>query len=116
MKIYMDVCCLNRPFDDQRQPRVRMEADAVTLIFEQIDARRWQQVSSQAAEIEIRAIPDPERRRRVAALLPTRKNRIRLNQAMFDRAETLVHDGLPPVDALHLAAAEDLTGRYSADL
>ena len=24
MKIYMDVCCLNRPFDDQNQNRVRV--------------------------------------------------------------------------------------------
>jgi len=25
MKIYLDVCCLNRPFDDQVQDRVRLE-------------------------------------------------------------------------------------------
>jgi hypothetical protein len=24
MKIYLDVCCLNRPFDDQMQDRVRL--------------------------------------------------------------------------------------------
>lgn len=27
--IYLDLCCLNRPFDDQHQPRVRLEAEAV---------------------------------------------------------------------------------------
>jgi hypothetical protein len=26
---YLDLCCLNRPFDDQHQPRVRLEAEAV---------------------------------------------------------------------------------------
>jgi len=32
MKIYMDVCCLNRPFDDQKQDRIRVESDAVLAI------------------------------------------------------------------------------------
>ena len=67
MRIYLDVSCLNRPFDDQSQPRIRLESEAVTLILEQIDAGDWRHVSSQIAEIEIAAIPDRERRRRVRA-------------------------------------------------
>jgi hypothetical protein len=70
MKIYFDVSCLNRPFDDQRQGRIRLESEAVTLLFDVIDARRWEQVSSRMAEIETRAIGDEIRRRRVLALLP----------------------------------------------
>lgn len=31
-RIYLDVCCLQRPFDDQRQTRIRLEAEAVKLI------------------------------------------------------------------------------------
>jgi hypothetical protein len=27
--IYLDACCLNRPFDDQRQPRIRLELEAL---------------------------------------------------------------------------------------
>ena len=38
MKLYLDVSCLNRPFDDQNQARIRIETVAVTLIFERIDA------------------------------------------------------------------------------
>jgi len=106
LKIYFDVSCLNRPFDDQRQTRVRLEAEAVTLIFEQIDAGRWHQVSSQIAEIEITAMPDVERRRRVRALLPSRNSRIRLTPRMFSRAGQLVRLGFKPADALHVAAAE----------
>jgi hypothetical protein len=37
MKLYLDVSCLNRPFDDQRQPRVRTESEAVLLILARID-------------------------------------------------------------------------------
>lgn len=109
MKVYFDVCCLNRPFDDQHQPRVRMESEAVALIFEQIDDGRWRQVSSQIAEIEIAAIADVERRRRVMELLPAPKDRVRLTTAMFDRAEALVKRGFRPADALHVASAEALS-------
>jgi hypothetical protein len=46
MKVYFDVSCLNRPFDDQRQLRIRLESEAITLIFDQIDAGRWEHLSS----------------------------------------------------------------------
>jgi hypothetical protein len=29
MVLYLDVCCLKRPFDDQAQPRIRIETEAV---------------------------------------------------------------------------------------
>ena len=108
MNIYLDVSCLNRPFDDQQQTRIRLEAEAVTLIFEQIDAGRWRQVSSQMAEIEIAAMPDPERRRRVGSLLPSRKERVSLTKGMYRRATELERLGFKPADALHVAAAEAL--------
>ena len=70
MKIYLDVSCLNRPFDDQSQTRVRLEAEAVSIILEECELGEWQQVSSQMAKIEIDAMPDAERRARVRLLLP----------------------------------------------
>ena len=40
MKLYLDLCCLNRPFDDQTQPRVNLEAQAVVLILEAAEKGR----------------------------------------------------------------------------
>ena len=62
MKIYLNVSCLNRPFDDQEQPRIRLEAAAVGMILERVDEGRWLHVSSEMAQIEIEANPDPKRR------------------------------------------------------
>lgn len=31
--VYLDVCCLNRPFDDWAQERVRLEKDSVLKKF-----------------------------------------------------------------------------------
>ena len=69
MKIYLDVSCLNRPFDDQTQPRIHFESAAITLIFDRFDAGLWEQVASRMSEIEALAIPDPIRRNRVLQLL-----------------------------------------------
>lgn len=32
-RVYLDVCVLNRLFDDQRQMRIRLETDAILLIL-----------------------------------------------------------------------------------
>jgi predicted nucleic acid-binding protein len=58
------------------------------------------------AEIEISAIEDTIRQRRVLQLLPER--RMLLDEAIFDRARHLIGLGIDAADAVHLAAAESL--------
>ncbi len=70
MKVYLDVSCLNRPFDDQTQTRIRLEAEATTMILAQCENKIWEHVSSEMAKIEINAMPDQDRRARVLLLLP----------------------------------------------
>lgn len=70
MRIYLDVSCLNRPFDNQWQERIRIEAEAVALVIEQCVAGGWQHVSSAMVEMGIAANPDHEKRPRVRSLLP----------------------------------------------
>ena len=106
MKLYLDVSCLNRPFDDQNQARIRIETAAVTLIFERIDAGLWQQVSSEMAVIEIDAIIDADRQNRVRMLLPESNTIMKLTEATFRRAAELERFGFKPADAVHVAAAE----------
>jgi len=106
MKIYLDVSCLNRPFDDQWQERVRMEAEAVKLIIEHCTRGGWRHLSSEMAQIEIDANPDADKRRKAAALLPAGPDIIAISDAMTSRAEELETMGLGIADAVHLAAAE----------
>jgi len=40
-KIYLDVCCLNRPFDDQSQDRIKLEAEAIIMILFRIEREEW---------------------------------------------------------------------------
>jgi hypothetical protein len=64
LRLYLDVCCLNRPFDDQRQDRIRLEAEAVLLIMGRCEAGAWQWLSSAVVEEEVNHTPSSERRSR----------------------------------------------------
>lgn len=67
-KIYLDVCCLNRPFDDQTQERIRLEAEAVILVLARFKSGVWEWVSSEVVDYEIAQIADLTRRRRIRSL------------------------------------------------
>jgi hypothetical protein len=107
VKIYLNVSCLNRPFDDQEQARIRLEAAAVGMILERVDEGQWIHVSSGIARIEIDANPDHKRRARVHLLLPKPENIVMLTRAIFARGAALELLGFKPADALHVAAAEE---------
>jgi len=106
MRLYLDVSCLNRPFDDQRQARIRAEAEAILGILKQIDIGRGQLVSSEIIEIEVDANPDRVRRTRVRALLAAQDDRIALTDDVVGRGVELERLGFKSADALHVASAE----------
>lgn len=56
--VYLDVCALNRPLDDQNQMRIRLEADAVLLILSHARERTLQMVVSPVHASETAASPD----------------------------------------------------------
>ena len=66
LKIYLDVSCLNRPFDDQSQLRIRLEAEAISLIMSN---GKWVIVSSEIVDVEVNAIGAVDRKKKVQALL-----------------------------------------------
>lgn len=68
MKIYLDACCLNRPFDDQTQTRIHLEAEAVLLIIQSVEDHEWQWISSDAVAYEINKAPNEERQERLWSL------------------------------------------------
>jgi len=65
-RIYMDVCCLNRPFDDLEQERIRLEAEAILWILQQCQDDKWSLVTSNTLEFELEKNPDQETAEQVA--------------------------------------------------
>ena len=105
MKVYLDVCSLCRPFDDQRFYRIRMEAEAVIAILNGCTGG-WKLVASEAIEYEIAKIPGEEKRRSVENLLQFAQERIMIDEVIVNRARMFCGMGIGAFDALHLASAE----------
>lgn len=112
-RVYLDVCALCRPFDDQSQIRIRLETEAVQLILSHVRTGNLSLVVSPVHDAEIAAIDDPAERihlqvmlQQVGYYLP-----LDLSQAR-QRAEVLVHQGLGPADAAHLACAEQVEADF----
>ncbi|MBI5841155.1 MAG: PIN domain-containing protein [Chloroflexi bacterium] len=106
MKLYLDACCLNRPFDDQRQPRVRLEAEAISLILQKLHQHEWEWVGSEVLVYELGQTVDAERRERLLLLAGQSHQVIAITEKILKRAETLETAGFDSYDAIHLASAE----------
>ncbi len=63
--IYLDVCCLNRPFDDQGQKRIRLEAEAILYILAKFQNGEWQLLGSEAFDDELGNTPQGIRKRQM---------------------------------------------------
>lgn len=105
-RIYLDVCCLNRPFDDLSQNRIRLEAEAVLSIYEKCRLEEWILVSSEVIEAELRKTPDTQRVELIMQAIAIAKQKANLDSNLKQRARELVQFGFKPFDAAHIASAE----------
>jgi hypothetical protein len=104
--VYLDLCCLNRPFDDQHQARVRLEAEAVLGLIELARHGELNWVGSDILDLESSRNPDVDRRRRVETLLSCVTSRVAAGERERQRGRDLEAMGFAAFDALHLACAE----------
>ncbi len=105
-RIYLDVCCFNRPFDDQTQSRIRVETEAILAILERCETGEWELVISEMVETEVTQIADQERRQRVEGAMQMARSRIQVDDAIANRGEELQSLGFQGFDAIHVACAE----------
>ena len=112
MRIYLDTCCLQRPLDDQTQPRIRVETEAVFAILASVQAGDVTLLTSEALEFEISRIPDDQRRREATAILTLAGERLILSEASEHLADSFAKTGLSAMDALHVALAVTAGANY----
>lgn len=105
MRVYLDICAIQRPLDDHTQLRVRLEAEAVITLIQLCEEGPIDLVMSAAHEIENRQNPYPDRRAHVAHVLSLARRRAPADPDVAERAATYAEAGLTRLDAFHLAAA-----------
>ncbi len=112
MKIYLDVCAIQRPLDTPDQIRIVLEAEAVLGILALCEAGQVELVSSDALAYEVERNPLPVRKEHGRAVLSMAKDHVVLSNEIKKRAEQLTALGIAPLDALHLAFAEAANAVY----
>jgi hypothetical protein len=106
VRLYLDLCCLNRPFDEQSQPRIQIETHSVMHILGACRAGRHQLVASTALNVENSQTPNPERCSNVAVLIGQADSFVDHSTEIDRRASQLVALGFGNMDAYHTASAE----------
>ena len=106
MRLFLDTCSLNRPWDDQSQVRIHLEAEAVIYILDAVRRGEDELVTSDYLLAEILDNPDPLRRADVVALVQPASFHMSQNATIDANAARLSVWNITGYDALHIAAAE----------
>lgn len=112
MRIYLDMCSIQRPLDDRSQIRVNVEAETVLGILALCEAGAVELVSSAALRFENARNPYPFRRTFAEEALLAAKHWVDASVAVEERARQYREAGIKPLDALHLASAVEAEADY----
>jgi predicted nucleic acid-binding protein len=105
LKIYLDNCCFNRPFDDQKQIKIRLQAEAKLFIQEKIIRNELKLVWSYILDYENHYNPFKERKNSIEQWKNSAIIDIEETEEVLNIADKLVKLSLKSKDALHLACA-----------
>lgn len=112
MKIYLDNCSFNRPFDDQTQLKVNLESQAKLFIQKQITLKEYDLVWSFILEYENAQNPYEIRRNTILKWRDLATVKIYSNEEIIKYAEGLNKIGVKTKDALHIACAVYSNSEY----
>ena len=105
MKVYLDNCCFNRPYDDQSHLRIRLEAEAKLKIQEEIRNGELTLVWSYILDYENSKNPFRERREQILKWRGYAHEDIVESGALLGVAGMLLEQGIKKIDSLHIASA-----------
>ena len=111
-RVYLDTSTYNRPFDDQTQPKIFLETQAVIIILQMVEVKAVELISSSVLEYENSRNPYLIKQEAMSRYLQLAELRQEVNEAIRKRAEELEKDGLKAIDALHVACAEAVNSDY----
>ena len=112
MRLYLDLCAIQRPLDDQSQLRIRLETEAVLGILAASSTGTVALLASDVHYIETLRNPHPNRRDFVLEVLALATNVLPVSDAVAERARGFARQRITGPDALHLAVAVEAGADY----
>jgi predicted nucleic acid-binding protein len=104
-RIYLDICCFNRPYDDQSQLRVSFETQAKLYIQKMVSDGKIQLAWSYILKYENSRNPFEAKKRAIAQWEKLSSIFVTESNGIIATAEKISASGIKNADALHVACA-----------
>jgi len=105
VKIYLDMCSIQRPLDTKTQPRIAVEAEAILGVLALCEEEQVVLMSSDTLLFELNRNPHPVRKEYALKVLAKSTSFVPTDGEVEKSARTFQAEGIKPLDALHLASA-----------
>ena len=112
MRLYLDNCCFNRPFDDQTQLKISLESQAKLAVQSMILSGKHTLVWSYMLEYENSMNPFDIRKDSIIKWKDIASNNVVENENVLMMANKMLDKGLKAKDAIHIACAIDSGCEY----
>ncbi len=106
MRIYLDNCCYNRPFDPQTDLRIHLETMAKVRVQALMKSGAVEYVCSDAMDYELGQSPNFQEPDMIEPWKSNAVDMVSVDDALIYRGEVIEQYGLKAMDAIHVACAE----------
>lgn len=105
LKLYLDNCCFNRPYDDQTYFLIKMETDAKLFIQKEIIDGNIDLVWSFILHFENKDNPYIDKKEQIAAWEKKSQEIVIYDGIIQQKSKEIMDNNIRAKDALHLACA-----------
>ena len=105
MRVYLDLCCFNRPYDDQTQGRIRLETEAKLILQQKIRDAECELVWSAILDFENSKNPFEEHMMAIHQWRKLAVHTVMADESVVNLARSIMTFGMGEYDALHVACA-----------
>lgn len=105
MRLYLDLCCFNRPYDDQSQTRIRLETEAKLVIQQKIRDGECELLWSSLLDLENSMNPFEEHMHAIQKWKKLAVLCVMADIPVVKLAREAMSFGIQEYDALHVASA-----------
>lgn len=108
MRIYLDMCCYNRPYDPQEQLKVAMETQSKLMIQRLVEEGKYDLVASYTLDYECGNIPSPIRKKQIMEFVQNNAKVYVSHQGdeeISKKAAEIMATNVKEYDAYHVASA-----------
>jgi predicted nucleic acid-binding protein len=107
MRVYLDNCCYNRPFDEQSQIRIALETQAKLFIQRLVTEQEIELVWSYVSTHENENNPFVNKKTSIRSFSQNARLVVLENETILNDANRYQKDNIKKLDALHLACVKD---------